>query len=145
MGKVKPTRTTNRLPFGELDHRRFEDLCHALIYPMRDWIAMTHPGRAGTDKGRDIVAIEQTEAGERRVWVIQCKRYASMTPKQAVAAVDDATADDSQPIDVFVLVVASSISHTAAAAFKTRAAEAGIEEALIWDATYIESMLYSDR
>ena len=64
LGKVKamktarPSRTTNRLHFDDLDPRRFEDLCHSIIYPLRDWKEMSHPGRSGSDEGIDIVATE---------------------------------------------------------------------------------------
>jgi hypothetical protein len=88
MGKARPSTTTNRLHFEDLDPRRFEDLCHCLVYPLRDWREMAHVGRLGSDDGVDIDAIEQADDGARRRWVIQCKRYKTFTAQQAPAAND---------------------------------------------------------
>ena len=52
------TRTFAKLPFGELDPRRFEDLCLSIIYRMRRWEKIEHFGRTGNDDAVDINAVE---------------------------------------------------------------------------------------
>ena len=142
--QMPPTTTTNRLHFDDLDFRRFEDLCHAMVFPLREWLEMSHFGRSGSDGGIDINAIEQTEDGLQRQWAIQCKRYKSITPQEAKNAVDAAIKGDSPP-DVFLLAVACDVSRTTVDALKAHSAERGIKETLIWDASYLESTLYNDR
>jgi hypothetical protein len=53
MRKAKPTKTTNRLHFEDLDPKRFEDFCHSLLFPIRTWQSMHHIGRSGDDGGQD--------------------------------------------------------------------------------------------
>lgn len=142
--KPKPSRTTNRLHFEDLDHRRFEDLCHALVIEYRDWSELAHPGRSGNDEGIDIDGIEVTGDGGTRHWVIQCKRYKTFTAQQAKNAIDESISEQTPP-DVFLLVVACAVSKNALDAFKTHAKLKGFGEVILWDASYLESTLYGQR
>lgn len=67
--KAKPSETTNRIHFTDLDPTRFEDFCLALIYPLHPWLDIRHYGRQGGDAGVDIYAKEQLENGVD-TWVI---------------------------------------------------------------------------
>lgn len=145
MKPPRPSRTTGRLHFEDLDDRRFEDLCHVLLYPLNKWVELNHFGRTGRDSGRDIRAKERTGNGETREWIIQCKRYARITPKQAIQAIDDAFGSDTTPIDVFLLCVSCAVSKATLEHFQAHAATRGVEQAIVWDASFMESKLYNER
>lgn len=66
--------TQHPLPFCNLEHRRFEDLCLRVAvykYQLKD---PKHHGRTGADKGRDIEGNVEREEKVSEV-AIQCKRY----------------------------------------------------------------------
>jgi hypothetical protein len=144
MSKARPTRTTNRLHFEDLDPKRFEDFCHSLVFPMHKWQSMHHIGRSGDDGGRDIRATEAMADGTTRKWAIQCKRYKSLGPKQAKQVVKDALVDG-EHVDVLLLPVACPVSQKTHKAFQDEATARGIGQAIVWDATFIESTLYNHR
>lgn len=116
-----------------------------LVHSSREWTNISHPGRSGSDDGVDISAIEHDEDGKERRWAIQCKRYQSFTPQQAKDAIDAAVEKANDPIDTILLVVGCSVSKSTHDQFKAHADEKGIQDALIWDASYLESTLYNDR
>jgi hypothetical protein len=145
MSKAKPSTTTNRLHFEDLDPRRFEDLCHALVFSLRDWASMTHPGRTGNDDGIDIHAVEQSDDGEPRQWVIQCKRYKSIAPKQAQDALEAGIISTASPVNVFLLVVGCDVRKETHDKLQAHAIKSGVGQAIIWDASYLESTLYNQR
>lgn len=63
---MKPTtaRTLNRLPFGDLEPHRFEDLVRQLVYDLRRWKSLEATGRSGWDAGADIRAVELVPLNE---------------------------------------------------------------------------------
>ena len=78
------TTTLNPLHFEDLEPHRFEDLVRQLAYDFRSWERIEAVGRAGSDEGADIIAVEALrefgsssedgDLGDRgRLWVIQCK------------------------------------------------------------------------
>src|SRR5262245_25770392 len=96
------TRTTGPLHFEDLEPHRFEDLIRQLAYDYRP-VSPTDPaGRTGSGdrfdaRGWEAVPNEFPESdedddeeddadlplrGEHRIWLIQCKREASIGPKQ---------------------------------------------------------------
>lgn len=145
MKKPTVTRTSNRLPFQELDPRRFEDLIHALLYKSNRWRKLEHHGRLGNDGGKDIEAIESTADGSERRWVVQCKRYQSITSSECKGAVDSILAANSGHIDVLLLAVGCDVRESTRKAFEAHAIKSGIDEAIVWDATFLETVLRSTR
>lgn len=117
------TKTINPLPFAELETRRFEDLCLALIYPTSKWIEIRHYGRTGSDDGIDIMARERLENERERLWFIQCKRHSKISASKLKKAVDEAIDKTTKPPDVLLVIVSCDISKKAYEKFISYASE----------------------
>lgn len=141
----RPSKTTNRIHFTDLDPGRFEDLCLALVFPLHPWTELRHYGRSGADDGVDILGVERTEDGTAREWRIQCRRYAKATAATLRKAVNDVLSRPERPPDVMLLVVACDVSRKAQEAYARYAASRGIRTPLIWTASLLEARMYSDR
>jgi len=142
--KARPTRTTNRLHFDDLDPRRFEDLGVGLVYRLRRWLAINHYGRSGTDEGIDIHAVEDLENGARRRWFIQCKRYQKLAKAELRAIVDSALERAETPPEVLLVIAGCAVSKTSHDDFQKYATTKGIGIPLIWDASVLEAKLYAE-
>jgi len=142
---TQPTRTINRLHFEDLDPGRFEDLSLALVYRLRQWQDIHHDGRTGADNGVDIRAIECALDGTLRMWAVQCKRYRALAGADAKSAVREAVAKAAVPPDVILLIVGCDVSLATRNGFEAAASAAGIGEAVLWTASKLETMLYSDH
>lgn len=142
---ARPTRTTNRLHFTDLDPIRFEDLCLALLYPLRQWVEIQHYGRLGGDDGVDVFAQEQLEDESIRTWYAQCRRYKSATKATLQKAVDDALANASTAPDVLLVVLACDVRRTTHEEYRKYALSKGVAEPMLWTASILESRLYAER
>ncbi len=142
--KGRPTRTTNRLHFTDLDPTRFEDLCLALVYPLHPWVEIQHYGRLGSDGGVDI-AQEQLDDESVRRWYVQCRRYSRATKASLEKAVDDALAKAPEVPQVLVVVVACDIRRDAHEEYKKYALGKGVSTPMLWTASLLEARLYAER
>jgi restriction endonuclease len=143
--KRRPTRTTNRLHFTDLDPTRFEDLCLALIYPLYPWVEIQHYGRLGSDGGVDIFAQEQLDDESVRRWYVQCRRYSRATRATLERAVDDALAKASEVPHVLLIVVACDVRRDAYEEYKKYALGKGVSVPMLWTASLLEARLYAER
>jgi hypothetical protein len=141
----RPSRTINRLHFDDLDPKRFEDLCLAIVFQIRPWADLRHYGRSGGDGGVDILAKERVADGVERSWWIQCRRY-SRAPKAVLQeAIDDALSQATESPDVLLVIVACDVSRTAHESFLRLASERGIKTPLLWTASVLEARLHGER
>ena len=120
------SRTINPLHFEDLEPHRFEDLVRQLVYDYRDWKSIEATGRAGSDDGFDVRAwenvypeepsVEDDEnegviiKPEHRIWLIQCKREKTITPKKLEKYVQDIKINPEQPIYGAVFVASCDFS-----------------------------------
>lgn len=147
---TKATRTINPLHFEDLEPHRFEDLVRQVLHNFRDWHSLEATGRSGADDGIDIRGFEpmlfadeaEGEGLEKRVWIIQCKRYNSMGP----AAVRKIVANDleQQPETPYgyMLVVSCTLSKKAYDAFRDEVSKFGVVDSLVWGKGELEDQLY---
>lgn len=142
---TRPTRTTNPLPFIDLEPSRFEDLCLNLLYPMHPWKEIRHYGRGGGDGGIDIHAIEELEDGAHRNWFVQCRRYSKASKATLKTAVNDALAQCENVPDVLLVVVACNPTRKAQEGYQDHALSRGVETAMLWRASELEAKLYAER
>jgi len=138
----QPTKTINRLHFSDLDPMRFEDLCLNLVARLEDWKEINHFGRKGSDGGVDIFAIK-IENDREINWVIQCKRYISITKADITEIVDKASVNNIRQ-DKLLVIVSCDVSKTLYHYLKDYSVEKGIFETELWTASVIESKLYND-
>jgi len=79
--------TANKpLPFGDLSPLEFERMCLWLVQ-REGYLRPQHPGEAGGEQGRDVIAYKPTDAGEE-LWYFQCKRYKRINAKTLKKEVD---------------------------------------------------------
>jgi hypothetical protein len=139
---TRPTRTTNRLHFSDLDPLRFEDLCLNLVTRLDNWKEINHFGRKGSDSGVDIFAIKR-ENDIEQIWFIQCKRYLKITKADLTEIVDKVLANPSPP-DKLLVIVSCDVSKTLFQHLKDYSKEQGIAETELWTASTLEAKLYKD-
>lgn len=139
---TRPTRTTNRLHFSDLDPLRFEDLCLNLVTRSDKWKEINHFGRKGLDNGVDIFAIKSDNDIDQ-IWFIQCKRYLSISKTDLTEIVDKVLANPSLP-DMLLVIVSCDVSRALYQHLKDYSKEKGISETVLWTASTLEAKLYKD-
>ena len=137
----KPTKTTNRIHFSDLDPLRFEDLCLSLAYRLKRWKRINHIGREGSDGGVDIQAEEEIENGYSRNWFIQCKRYEKFSNTNVDSVIETILNNYNVP-DTLFLIVGCDVSKKTTDYFMTTANKAGIKNPVLWTASILEAELF---
>lgn len=142
---VRPTKTTNRIHLTDLDHRRFEDLCLAMIYNFGSWSEIRHYGRSGGDQGVDIWCKQHSRDGSASTWFVQCRRYDKAGAATLKAAVDDSLSHADELPEVLLVVVACDVSRAAHESFMDYAKKRGVKTPKLWTQSVIEAHLYNER
>ena len=137
----KPTNTTNRIHFSDLDPLRFEDLCLSLSYRLRRWKRINHIGREGSDGGVDIQAEEEIENGYTRNWFIQCKRYEKFSNTNVDSVIETILSNYDSP-DTLLLIVSCDVSKKTTDYFMAKANDVGIKNPVLWTASILEAELF---
>lgn len=158
-----PTRTTNPLPFQDLEPRRFEDLVRQLAYDFRPWRRLEATGRSGADEGFDARALEivdgafdQGDLGEDlieeaaaplndRLWLIQCKRERAIGPAKANGYLDDIVLPTEPPLYGLILAAACDFSKKTRDTIFDWCRAKGISEAYVWGRGELEDMLFQPK
>lgn len=161
-----PTRTTNPLPFQDLDPKRFEDLVRQLAYEFRPWRRLEATGRSGSDEGFDARGLEIVDvAGEAerltgeddddaegvgaavtdRLWLIQCKRERVIGPAKAVAHLDEIALSADDPLYGLIFAAACDFSKKTRDAILTWCRAKGIAEVQVWGKGELEDMLFQPK
>jgi hypothetical protein len=154
---MRVTRTTNPLHLEDLEPHRFEDLIRQLIHGYRNWVSIEALGRAGSDDGIDILAVEAVDElavdvdedvedaepipHKTRTWIIQCKRERSIAPKKAARYVAESLKGKTD-IYGFILAAAADFSKKARDAFRAAIAETSVREAHMWGKAELEDKLF---
>jgi len=145
------TQTINPLHFEDLEPHRFEDLIRQLMYDFKEWNSIEATGKLGSDDGIDILAVENfledsAEEDEivvkQRVWIIQCKREKSISPKKVEVIIEN---DIKKQIDVphgYILAASANFSKRSRDIFKLKLNELGVKEFYIFGKSEIEDLLY---
>jgi len=76
-----------------------------------------------------------------RLWLIQCKRKASIGPKRVREIVSDNISDLKEPLHGYILVAACDFSKSSRDAFNDECLKYGLEEHYIWGKAEIEDQL----
>ncbi len=157
------TKTLNPLHFEDLEPHRFEDLARQLVYDFRNWATLEAVGRLGKDEGIDIRAIERladttsVEESENfedevsrntfveRIWIIQCKREKSITPKKIKKIVESDLSQQEQVPYAYMLVAACDFSKTTRDVFRSTVLSFGVQEFHIWGKAEIEDLLFQPK
>lgn len=152
------TRTMNPIHFEDLDPKRFEDLVRNLIYDFRDWDKLEPTGRTGSDDGYDARGLEklkdesQNGEGEEeeeiskkepRLWLIQCKREKTISPKKLQEYLRAIPEKDN--IYGVIFAAACDFSKTSRDLFTDELRKKGISESYLWGKADIEDMLLQPK
>jgi hypothetical protein len=160
---AKVTKTINPLHFEDLEPHRFEDLVRQLIYDFRQWRSLEATGRAGSDEGMDIRAIEKADSQEvvdgseemdeestaikenvvkERLWIIQCKRETTIGPQKVRDIVSDNISQQKEIPYGYILASSCDFSKKARDAFKEECLKIGLGEYYIWGKSEVEDQLF---
>ncbi|MEE8524281.1 MAG: tetratricopeptide repeat protein, partial [Thermoanaerobaculia bacterium] len=107
--KPPVTGGAHRLPFGQLDPFKFEELCLWLV-GREGYERAEHLGQSGSEQGRDVVAWKSDTR-----FAFQCKRvekFGAANAKAEIRKIRGMPADRAQP-DELVFVVTAAVSDTA--------------------------------
>ena len=158
---ARVSKTVGPLHFEDLEPHRFEDLVRQLVYDLRDWSAIEATGRSGSDEGFDVRAweniyveeeLQEEDEEERlitkqegRLWLIQCKREKSITPKKLKKYAEDINVSPGQPIYGVIFAAACDFSKRSRDAFINVIREKGIQEFHLWGKAELEDMLFQPK
>ena len=159
--KPTPSRTIGPLHFEDLEPHRFEDLVRQLVYDFRDWSQLEATGRSGSDDGFDARGFEtfsvvpaippdddedEPDASlDQRLWLVQCKREKSITPKKLRDYLDAIALDQEQPLYGLIFAAACDFSKKARDDFRAKSRDFAIGEAYLWGKAEIEDMLFQPK
>jgi Restriction endonuclease len=137
------TRTSHRLPFGELDPHRFEDLVRELLHRFRTWRSVEGFGRSGADQGVDVRAYEVLLGRPDKLWYGQVKRTAQLGPTDIRRIVEEALPADTETTpDVFLVAAAADLSRPTRDAAEEALSAAGVQEVHFWGRSELEDLLH---
>lgn len=155
------SKTVNPLHFEDLEPHRFEDLVRQLIYDFKDWKSIEATGRSGSDEGFDVRAWENiyayqdleeedeeeklTAKPEGRLWLIQCKREKSITPKKLKGYAKEINVTTDQPIYGVIFAAPCDFSKRSRDEFIQVIRQKGIQEFHLWGKAELEDMLFQPK
>lgn len=160
---AQATRTNNPLPFQDLEPRRFEDLVRHLAYYFKPWRKLEPTGRTGSDGGFDARGYEIIPADEQddqevvaedegpppaqpdRLWLIQCKREKTITPKKLRTYLDEIPVETRAELYGVIFAAACDFSKATRDILNDWARKHGISEAHIWGKGDLEDQLYQPK
>jgi hypothetical protein len=139
---IKPTITTNRPHFSDLDASRFEDICFMLLEAMHTWYELVHIGRSGTDGGVDIKGTKLSPGGQKEGWLVQCKRHVKVSQGDLKAMVDKIIANHQMP-DMILLIVSCDLTKAKYDYINSYCRQLNVPGLIVWTATTLEAFLYA--
>ena len=152
------TKTLNPLHFEDLEPHRFEDLARQLVYDFREWANLEATGSKGSDDGFDARGrelIHHYDSGdegavaisdsEERIWLIQCKREKSISPKSIETHLKDIFKENQESIYGIIFIVACNFSKTTRDVFISMIREEGIKEFQLWGKAELEDLLFQPK
>lgn len=156
------TRTINPLHFEDLEPHRFEDLVRQLVYDFREWLALEATGRQGSDDGFDArgwetsishhtIIQEDSEdftghyIEEDRIWLIQCKREKTISPKKLVTYLNMIDDKEAHSLYGIIFVAACDFSKKSRDAFRQWCVNEGIKEYHLWGKAELEDLLFQPK
>jgi hypothetical protein len=161
-----PTRTLNRLPFNDLEPKRFEDLIRQLIYDFRTWRQLEATGRAGSDDGYDargweiapdaetgLSGEDQDEGADElketaftdRRWMLQCKREGAIGPAKLRQYLEEIPLEERAQLHGFIFAACCEFSKKTRDAFRDWCRASGVRECQMWGRSEIEDMLFQPK
>lgn len=160
------TRTTNPLPFQDLEPKRFEDLVRQLAYDFRPWRRLESTGRSGMDEGfdaRGFEIIDLADESERadgtddeggdagaaavpdRLWLIQCKRERAIGPAKAVGYLGEIVVSPEEPLHGLIFAAACDFSKKTRDSIFNWCRANSIDEVHVWGRGELEDMLFQPK
>ncbi len=160
------TRTINRLPFQDLEAKRFEDLVRQLTYDFRPWRRLEATGRSGGDQGFDARALEivdlaglsvqispddpddaeETAPSQAdRLWLIQCKREREIGPSQAASYLSQIEPTCKEGLHGLIFAAACDFSKKTRDTIYGWCRKQGIAEVYVWGRGELEDMLFQPK
>ena len=137
------TRTYSKLPFSDIEPKRFEDLCMSILYRDRRWEKIENLGQTGKDDAIDIRATELLENGKRNLWHFQCKRYEKLTRTQVKSIIRDYCKKNADRPDYYFILAGCDVTKTVRDCLEEEGKKNGFATLGIWAASELEAILYA--
>ena len=137
------TKTTNPIHFEDLNHVRFEDLCFNILHREKKWYNLNHLGKSGNDGGIDIEGIEVNNDKKATKWLIQCKRYKSISPSEIEKIIYELV-NKNKNYKYIHLIVSCSFSRKALEKLELLKNTLNLNEILTWTNSNLEAKLYHE-
>ncbi len=155
---VRVTRTINPLHFEDLEPHRFDDLARQLVYDFREWANLEATGITGSDDGFDargrehIIALEDSDEDdeipsepEERIWLIQCKREKSISPRKIKKYLQDIFSVNTEPLYGIIFIAACNFSKKARDIFISEIRKNNLKEFQLWGKGELEDLLFQPK
>lgn len=137
---IKPSKTTNRIHFSDIEPSYFEHLGYALLQNEFSWSHLDHTGALGNDGGVDILGVTE----DNTTYYIQVKRYKCLNVSQISDILNKiVTHNEIDSLSGVILLVGCDLSAKAIKEFYRISKELGFCSAKLYTATTIEALLYN--
>lgn len=133
--------TQHPLPFCNLEPRRFEDLCLRIAVSKCDLKNPKHPGRSGSDKGKDIDGTAERDGKDTNI-AIQCKRYEKIYTPDLIKALRDFLDNNFSYNGEFWIMTSASVSYQSREQFQAVADKEKINVTIV-DGSLLENHVRS--
>ena|SRR5437879_3924591 len=141
--RPRVTRTSHRLPFGELEPHRFEDLVRESLHRFRAWRSIEALGRSGSDRGIDLRAYEVIPGEADKLWYGQVKRTAQLGPTDMRSLIDEALGTEGEaPPSAFLVATSADLSRSTREAAEAALRAADVNEIYLWGRSELEDLLH---
>src|SRR6266852_392370 len=105
-----PTRTVQRVHFDDFDGKQFERLVYAYHTRTDAWRSLEWYGQIGSDLGRDIWGIRNSDSTNGESVCIQCANRKIVSSKKVFQDIDKVLTSTNGKPEVFRLVCTSAVS-----------------------------------
>ena len=129
--------TQHPLPFYNLEHRRFEDLCLRVALSKYHLKNTKHHGRAGADSGRDIEGSVERNGKIYEV-AVQCKRYEKISGQELIQSLESFLDNFPNFSGEFWIMTSASVSRNARNQIETAANEKKLSLVVVVDRSNLE-------
>ncbi|MEI6502784.1 MAG: hypothetical protein WCP21_17380 [Armatimonadota bacterium] len=134
------TTTVGPVHFEDFSGEQFERLVYAYYWRTQRFDTLEWLGQLGSDAGRDILGVTQSDYGRTETWCIQCANRKSLTYKKASDDMEKACNAATGKPDHFRFVIRSSVSAAMRGKIKKRA-----DELELWDTQILTGVEFEER
>lgn len=135
------TATAHPLDFSQLSGREFERLAFAFLCRRWPWQQIDWFGQVGSDGGRDIWGLRESDSGGTDLVVVVCANWRRLTAGKAKADIDKIIGGTAGIPRHLIVLAGDNVSPKLKSAVVSHAKSAGIQRAEVWSGAEFEEHL----